>query len=129
MNGTPNTLGCTACWPSSAEAAYEALKNLKTEIELVDEPHFMLKIRSCQKCTQSFLSVFTETIDWQDGDDPQYRSVMPLSQEEVQKLTAIGGTAGLAALPSTRQSLCHDAPKGSAARSYWSKGIVIRPHD
>ena len=129
MSTTPSTLGCIACWPSSADAAYEALKNLQTEIELVDESHFTVKIRSCTKCEQLFVSVFTETIDWQDGDDPQCWSVMPLTPEEAQKLSAKGGAAGISALPTVRQSLCHDAPKGSAARNYWCQGIAIRPHD
>lgn len=131
MNRPSNTFGCNTCWPPSADAAWETLKSLKTDIELVDESHFMIKIRSCTKCTQQFLSVFTETIDWEDGADPQYWTVIPLTPEEGERLLAEATIieAALSALLGTRQSLRHDFPKGSEPRSYWSRGIAIGPHD
>jgi len=123
--------GCSACWPKEADDAWEAVKGLKTELELVDESHFMIKIRSCKQCSQQFISVFTETIDWKDGEDSQYWTVLPITSAEADQLSSNGRTAeaALLGLPRERPSLCHDFPKGSGPKSYWSQGIVIGPHD
>lgn len=131
MNKETNAFGCIACWPSSAESAWEALKSMKIDVELVDESHFMIKIRSCTKCAQQYLSVFTETIDWVAGEDPQHWTVIPLTPEEAQDFISADSNveAKLIALPSARKSLCHDYPKGSDPASYWSKGVAIGPHD
>lgn len=131
METTAGTRGCSTCWPSSADAAWETFHSLETDIELVDESHLMIKIRSCRKCAQQFLSVFTETIDWEDGEDPQYWAVIPLTPAEVEQFASKSGIdeATLVALPGTRQSLRHDSPKGDGPRSYWSIGIAIGPHD
>ena len=39
-------------------------------------------VLQCRRCDQRFLSVFTETIDWQDGEDPQQWAVLPITNEE-----------------------------------------------
>jgi hypothetical protein len=131
VNTVSNRPGCNACWPSSADAAWEAVKSLKTDIDLIDESHFKIKIRSCKKCGQQFLSVFTETIDWKDGEDPQYWTVIPLTTEEAERLSSKGSDfeAALVALPDARRSLRHDFPKGSGPKSYWSQGLAIGAHD
>ena len=56
--------GCERCWPSEADAAWEARRKLACAVELVDESHFHVMILACPSCEQRFLSVFTETIDW-----------------------------------------------------------------
>jgi hypothetical protein len=131
VNTTPHSFGCNTCRPSSANTAWEAFKSLTTDIELVDESHFAVKIKFCRKCTQRFLSVFTETIDWEDSEDPQFWSVIPLTSTEVEQLSAAGNRleAAIVALPHVRQSLQRDFPKGGDPRNYWSNGIVIGPHD
>ncbi|WP_143741813.1 hypothetical protein [Thiorhodovibrio frisius] len=131
MNTASNDFGCNTCWPKVADEAWEAVKHLKSEIELIDESHFMIKVRSCKKCSQQFLWVFTETIDWKDGEDPQYWAVLPITPAEAYQLLSDGGTTvtALLGLSSERKSLCHDFPKGSEPKSYWSQGIVIGPHD
>lgn len=131
MNTTSTIFGCSVCWPSSADTAWEAHKTLKTDLALVDESHFKIKIRSCKECTQEFLWVFTETIDWKDGEDPQYWTVVPLTTEEAERLSSEGSDfeAALVALPDARRSLHHDFPKGSDPKSYWSQGLAIGAHD
>lgn len=131
MNTTSGVFGCGSCWPASAEVAWEGIRRLRTDIELVDESHFMIKIRSCMKCAQSFVSVFTETIDWEDGDDPQYWTVMPLTPPEAKQLAAAGDAveAALAELPVDRRSLQRDAPKGADPSSYWRHGLSVGSHD
>lgn len=131
MNESAHTFGCQHCWPDSADAAWEALKTLTIDLALIDESHFTIKIRSCNHCAQQFLSVFTETIDWQDGEDPQRWVVMPLSAAQAQMLSRQDGAieTALAALPSACKSLCRDFPKGRAPCSYWGQGVSIGPHD
>jgi hypothetical protein len=79
--------GCPNCWPSSANSAWDAYLSLSTEVELVDDVHFMVKIRSCAECRQRFVAVFTETIDWIDGEDPQFWTVLPITKEETATLS------------------------------------------
>ena len=50
--------------------------------ELIDESHFHVMILACPRCSQRFLSVFTETIDWADGEDPQYWTLLPVTEAE-----------------------------------------------
>ncbi len=131
MNTESNTFGCKDCWPSAADAAWESLNELRTDVELIDESHYMIKIRSCTKCAQEYLTVFTETIDWACGEDPQYSTRIPLTSVEVEQLIAAGSNLErvISALPRERQSLRHDFPKDSGQTSYWGKGISIGPHD
>ena len=63
--------GCERCWPPIADAAWEARGGLTHVAELIDDSHFHVMILACPCCTQRFVSIFTETIDWEDGDDPQ----------------------------------------------------------
>ncbi|MGH9425939.1 MAG: hypothetical protein ACRD2L_06520, partial [Terriglobia bacterium] len=63
------SFGCERCCPSSADAARAA--SLTCEADLVDEPHFSIKILVCPSCSQRFLYAFTETINWEGGNDMQ----------------------------------------------------------
>ena len=49
-----------------------ARRALKHEHTLIDESHFSISILRCPECSQRFVSIFTELIDWEDGDDSQY---------------------------------------------------------
>ncbi len=91
----------------------------------------MVKILSCPKCKQYFVYVFSETIDWADGDDPQFRSVLPITPSESKQLSEAGGNleALLNALAPSRRSLCHDFPKGDSPKIFWSSGMSIGQHD
>lgn len=122
--------GCDKCWSDSADQARDALLTLVTETRLVDESHFMVKIRSCPACSQQFVTVFTEIIDWRDGVDPQFWTVLPVSPAEALDLSACEPvTARLNALAPGRRSLRRDQPKGGEHRSFWATGIVVGPHD
>lgn len=126
------TFGCVACWPADADTAWSNLTAMKVEVDLLAESHFMVKLRGCRQCAQRFLTVFAETIDWDDGRDPQFWTVLPVTAAEAESLIAGEGSdagANLGPRALQRRSLCHDAPKAGPARSYWSLGIVPRPHD
>jgi hypothetical protein len=73
---------CEHCWPASPDAAWESRLALDWQVDLIDESHFHVMILACRSCTQSFVSVFTETIDWVDGQNPQYCMLLPLTEEE-----------------------------------------------
>lgn len=124
--------GCEVCWPSSADLAYEALGKLSISASLIDESHYIISLRQCPECSQSFVSVFTETIDWVDGEDPQYRTVMPLLPQEAADLAVAAEgemERWLSLLAPQRRTLKMDFPKGKDMTLYWSHGISIGAHD
>ena len=80
--------GCVRCWPADAEAAWEARRALARSAELIEESHFHVMLLACPACDQRYVSVFTETIDWADGDDPQHWSLLPVTAAEAAELTS-----------------------------------------
>ncbi|HEU4872420.1 MAG TPA: hypothetical protein VFT44_04910 [Pyrinomonadaceae bacterium] len=40
------------------------------------------KYWSCPSCSQRYLQVTTETVDWKDGEDPIFRTIIPIDDEE-----------------------------------------------
>lgn len=77
---------------------------------------------------QKFLEVFTETIDWADGEDPQYRTFLPLTKSEATDLASHVGPvsdAMLNGLGIGRRSLRHDWPKGQPPVSHWGIGVSV----
>lgn len=131
MGSISKAFGCENCLPPDVDSAWEAVNLLRIDSELIDESHFTVKLRSCPTCQQHFVSVFTETIDWADGEDPQFWSVLPITPAESTQLLEAGSdlVPQLNALAPTRRSLCHDFPKGASAKSYWTRGVTIGPHD
>ena len=123
--------GCGICWPSSPESAWEAVSQLSITEFLIDEPHFIVSRRHCPACQQAFVSVMTETIDWMDGEDPQYRTVMPLLEQEANDLAGTSNDieSKLRTLAPQRRSLKMDFPKGEPQKMYWSHGISVGVHD
>lgn len=125
------TFGCAHCWPTSADSAWDALDLLSIDARLVDESHFIVLIRSCTKCRQRFVSVFTETIYFIDGEDPQYYTILPITEQEVSTLSQAGSaiTSILNSLAPKRRALYRDYPKGKKPRLHWNSGIFVGPHD
>jgi hypothetical protein len=124
--------GCEWCWPPSADAAWEARSALVRTGELIDESHFHVMILDCRRCSQRFLSVFTEAIDWEAGDDPQYWTLLPLTKADAsdvlnqpQPLTE----PKLEALGPQRRCLRRAHPKGANPTTSWGSGIIVGPHD
>jgi hypothetical protein len=124
------TFGCDVCWPASADAAWNARASL-AQSDLVDESHYHVMVMTCGKCSQSFLSVFTEMIDWQEGNDSQEWTSLPITAAEVALLTAQGEVSEslIESIGQGRRSLCHFFPNGSAASTCWSRGIRVGIHD
>ncbi len=125
-------MSCAACWPEDAQAAWEADKALAPVSVLVDESHFRVTLRACEACSQRFVCVFAETVDWVDGEDPQSWSRMPVSLEEAVALVgpADAYEGRLYALGAKRKSLRRDFPKGAAEpKAFWTESFTIGPHD
>ena len=123
--------GCPQCWPDDADAAWAARRALLPAATLVDESHYQVRVLGCAACGQRFLSVFTETVDWADGEDPQHWSMLPVDHDDLLALLRDGvpDESALAALAPRRRSLQRDFPKGGAPRCAWGVGLRVGPHD
>jgi hypothetical protein len=120
--------GCDVCWPPSAAAAWEARGKLADVASPVDDSHLLVSVLLCPGCTQRFVYVFLEFVDWADGDDPQYCTLLPVTEAEAAELAEGDRSAVVArvnALPPTRRCLQHDSPKGEPVRTDWGRGIMI----
>ena len=129
----PFQFGCERCFGADPEAAWKAVREFTELARLIDESHFIVRIVSCPQCDQRYVMVFTELIDWKDGDDPQYRSVLPLTARESEQLMAQGGKVDLRLIESlgtSRRHLRTSWPKGGTQGIFWAEGCLsIGPHD
>ena len=125
------SFGCQHCWPPAADEAETARRSLTKVADLVAESHFSIRVFVCDACSQHFLSVFTETVDWDGGEDPMYWTTVPLRLNEWAALQLVGSSpeAFIRSFDPNRRCLKYDFPKGQPASNYWGHGIVIRPHD
>jgi hypothetical protein len=124
--------GCDRCWPNDAVAAWQVRSEMMPPLSLIDESHYSVTILGCHVCSQRFVSVFTETIDWTDGDDPQSWTLLPITTNEAEELIKKGDQlqeTTLNALGWQRRSLRVEHPKGGARRVFWGTGISVGPHD
>jgi hypothetical protein len=124
--------GCDRCWPADARAAWGARDGLTRLKELIDESHFIVAILVCPGCDQQYVSIFTEMIDWADGNDPQYWTLLPITGAEAAGLIRQGTSldeTGLNALGRERRSLRRDHPRDGPPRVFWGSGILVGPHD
>jgi hypothetical protein len=122
--------GCALCWPADAAAAWAARDRLGEDATVVEEPHFIVRILACAPCGQRFVSVTTEQIDWDDGEDPVQRILIPVTPAEAGAVAAgRGSAASIAAIVQSRRSLVQDWPKGEPAKIFWARGIWIGPYD
>lgn len=124
--------GCDLCRPADARAAWAARDGLTRLRELIDESHFIVAILVCPRCAQRYVSIFTEMIDWEDGNDPQYWTLMPITEAEAEGLIERGTSLdemSLNALGRGRRCLRRDHPKAGPPRVFWGSGVLIGPHD
>jgi hypothetical protein len=131
MKNSVQDFGCLECWQPDADLAFNAFRALKVDSYLIDESHYIVTIRHCLTCSQKFLSVFTEMVDYADGDDPQYRIVISITSDEAEKLNRSGDFISRKDLESIgigRRSLHWDHPKGARERTYWGTGVQVQNH-
>ncbi|HEX8068654.1 MAG TPA: hypothetical protein VF546_01800 [Pyrinomonadaceae bacterium] len=124
--------GCALCWPADARAAWAARDGLTRLEELIDESHFIVALLACPRCEQRYVSIFTELIDWEGGSDPQYWTLMPLTQAEAEGFSRREtplNEMSLNALGRGRRSLRREHPKDGPPRVFWGRGVLVGPHD
>ena len=124
--------GCDKCLPEAVDAAWEAARNLPTESQLIDESHCRVSIHCCLACSQRYLRLFTEMIDWADGEDSMYWTIIPITDPEAAEIVRRGETldaSTINAVGTGRRSLRRDYPKGDSPHVYWGHGIYVGPHD
>lgn len=123
--------GCEKCWSTDPSAAWDKVTHTAIQTHLIDESHFIVSVRCCGSCSQHFLQVTTETIDWQDGEDPIYRTVIPISQAEKANLLAEKplSEGAVATVGVGRSALRYDWPKGAEPSVYWGTGMRLLAHD
>lgn len=126
-----NQFGCDKCWAPEAATAWDLIKDVPIEARLVDEAHYIVLIRACPFCSQSYLQVTTETIDWADGEDPISRTVIPIDDEERGRLLATQplDPETIEGIGIGRQSLRYDWPKGKEPALFWGTGVRVGIHD
>jgi len=123
--------GCEECWSSEASAAWRAVTSIPIQAYLIDESHYIVSIRVCPSCSQHYLQVTTETVDWKDGEDPIYRTIIPIDDAERTKLTSrecldadVIESVGVG-----RQSLKFGWLKNQEPSTYWGTGVRVGVHD
>ena len=125
--------GCPNCFQALPQVAAEARRGFTELARLIDESHFIVRILACPRCGQRCVSVFTETIDWSGGDDAQYWSLVPLTEEEAAELMAQGENVDIRMIESLgreRRHLRIDYPTGGSRTVAWRDGgFFIGWHD
>jgi hypothetical protein len=124
-------VGCDKCWSSEASDAWSAVTSTPIETHLIDESHYIVSIRACPSCSQRYLQVTTEVVDWDDGEDPIYRTIIPVNNAERARLTISESldTSIIEAIGVRRRSLRYAWPKGQDPSTYWSTGVHVDVHD
>ncbi|MFF2041085.1 hypothetical protein ACFVVX_11695 [Kitasatospora sp. NPDC058170] len=107
-----------------AEAHHGSRDGVRLETMIRDDSHFIVSVQRCGLCSQAFVSVFTEYVDWVASQDAQYRTVLPITDAEADDLVA--GRLSLhrlGALGDGRRHLQSDWPSGAEKPSvYWGSG-------
>lgn len=124
--------GCETCWPVSATQALEARGTLVAQHHLIDESHYSVRILACGVCGQRFLSVFTERVDWEHGNDPQEYQLAPISGDEAEGLVAAGDsitTEQVEQAARERYVVVHRFPSSGERTTTWVPFLMVGWHD
>ena len=85
--------------------------NLENIKKYVDESSFRRILKKCIECGQLYFYEMLEFIDWEDGEDPMYRTYVPVATEaDADTLAAV-----------TQVELCSHVPQ---IRYDWPKGVA-----
>ncbi len=84
-----------------------------------DGSHSFRRLLQCNDCNQLYFYEFYEEIDWEEGEDPQLSTLIPVpNEEEAQKLAGLSHIDLLTITP----RLCKDWPADrDKAVMYWVK--------
>lgn len=80
----------------------------------VDESHLFRHLLKCRECGQLYFFEFYEEIDWEDGNDPQHSTYIPVEiDEEIEMLKNASNFELLQFFPRLQQDFLADAEKRS----------------
>ena len=65
-------------------------RQLAIERYPVDATHVIVQLRRCPTCSQAFLAISMEFVDWEGGDDTEYREAIPVTPAEADTLVSHG---------------------------------------
>jgi hypothetical protein len=123
--------GCMRCFGDDAATAWQATQGRRRR-SLVEEPHFGVHISECD-CGQAFAVVFTERIDFRDGDDEQDWLVVPLTPDDRSQLSAARGSRIsqlITEFGRERRFLVRNHAPGAPVSAWWRDGgLAIGRHD
>ncbi|MFI6867111.1 hypothetical protein [Nocardia sp. NPDC050406] len=112
--------GCEACYGEDPIAASNYYRQCPTDELVEDDPHFILRIKHCERCEQRFVSIFTEFVDWSGGEDAMYTTVMPVTEAEAAAISAAAlSYRQIGELGRGRKHLRSDWPTGKPKRIGW----------
>jgi hypothetical protein len=122
-----STFGCAACYGEDPEAAWRHhVGDFEHDVYLADDSHFIVAIRHCRLCSQRYVSIFTEFVDWHGGQDAQYTTIVPITEDEAAVLTERGEHQDLEALGALGQGrrylVSHWPSHAREKRIHWSSG-------
>lgn len=126
---SPAGPGC-ACAGTDAEAALAALREAALIEEIADESHFGVDLIACGRCGRRYVRVFTELIDWQEGNDPQAWMFVPVSDEESAAVRDAGGShESLERLSPRRHLRAAHSREGEKSVGWHDGGVTVGLHD
>ena len=129
----PGLSGCSECSSDDAETAYGANRNGPGKVVLVDESHHRISVDVCPACGQRWVVMMCEEIDWQRGEDPIFRSMVPVTADEAKSLIAMGAWASqpdVIRLSAGRRVILMEHPSDQPLSHRWAVGpIRFRTHD
>lgn len=120
--------GCTNCGGQDAMAAWASL-HARHVASPVREPHFEIELKRCT-CGQAWVVVFTERVDFRDGDDVQTWLAVPVTPDEAKVLSTCEPSrvpGGVAELGRDRRFLMRSTFSHQIA--WRESGFAIPPHD
>lgn len=121
-------LGCARCAGMNAAAAWSAVEYVHLS-SLVSEVHFGIDLTQCE-CGQHFVVVFTERIDYRDGEDDQTWLALPLTEVEAARLMQADRSDAPGLVNEIGGARRFLARSNHADAPWWRDGgFSILPHD
>ncbi len=120
---------CPSCRSGDAEHDAAAWRQ---ERNCIDESHLGVNLVRCPACGGRALRIFTELIDWSEGDDSQATLLVPLPTGNPGTLSDEARVAALLARLPLDTHLARIHPKGMTTPPTWTwrQGRAhILPHD
>jgi hypothetical protein len=89
--------------------ARDILGGMDVVREYQDDSHLMRRLYRCRKCGQLYFYEFYEEIDWAEGNDPQYCTLIPVEDGESAELLSKKAPIELLCYPSIRMDYPREA--------------------